>query len=115
MLLRYLERAYVRQGLDNIRIAATIVKLSFRVTESAADGESTGQYSDGSYDELGVGKCLIRSFAGCVEIHIFLELVWLRGCCRLVNLTTCLDDSLVLFDVRWFVIATQRHHRFTSV
>ena len=106
MLLCDLERSDVGNGLDNVWIAAAILKLGLRVTESPANRQTAWKYAYRAHDELGVSS-LLRGLDLLLVEHLRS-----RG---LVNLPASLNDSFVFFEVRGLVIPTQRGHLLSRV
>ena len=106
MLLCDLERSDVRNCLDNVWIAAAVLKLGLRVAKSPANRQTAWKDADWPHDKLWVSSLLRRLDLLLVE-HL--------GSRRLVNLPASLNDSFVFFDVRGLVIPTQRGHLLARV
>ena len=109
MVVVYLELANLWLCFDNISIASSVCKFGFRITKRSRNRESSRENSDGAdyvfrllrpccafFAALAFASCRF-SFVGISFKHL--------SCSRLVNLSSCLSDSLILLDIRWFVVS----------
>ena len=95
-----------------IHIATSISKLSFRVTKSARDWETAWKHSDWTDDVFRLSWL----WGSAARLFLLFRVSFnALGCRCLVDLSSSLDDPLILLNIRWLVIPTKRHDNLPTV
>ena len=119
MLFRNLERTDIRFGFNHIRISAPKFQFSLRVSKRSTNWQTSGEYTYWAHYKFLIFPPLLLIF---VLLQILLPLILvvlplrLNLCsCRLIDLTSSLDDAPILVNIWRFVVARKSDHLLASV
>jgi hypothetical protein len=95
-----------------IDITSSVCQLSFRVTKSPRDWETAWKHSDWT-DYVFRISCLLGGAASLLLLFRVSLNALGSGC--LIDLSSSLDDPLILLDIGWLVVPTKRHDNLSTV
>ena len=109
MVFVNLELSDIRFSFNDIHIATSVSKFSFRVSKGSGDWQPSWKNSNWSYNIF-----WLWVFTSSLLRILWVIFNWLCSC-GLIDLSSTFDYAVIFIHVRWLMVTTQRHDHLATV